>query len=72
MQKWIALGEFVLANLAWIDELDLEGWLIGTAVAAGAGAALWIFVGPWWLVLASSLYLCLLVAVRVLTHRKRD
>jgi len=40
MQKWIALGEFVLANLAWIDELDLEGWLIGTAVAAEvAGAA---------------------------------
>ena len=71
MEKWIALAELVLANLAWIDELDLEGFLLGTALLAGAGAALWVFVGATWLLVAASLYLALLVAVRFATHRNR-
>jgi hypothetical protein len=72
VQKWIALGEVVLANLAWIEELDLEGWLVATALAVAAGAALWWFVGTVWLVVAASLYLGLLVAVKIVANRGRD
>lgn len=61
----------VLANLAWIEELDIEGWLLATAAVVGAGAAMWFFVGPLWLVLGASLYLVLLVTVKVLSDRRR-
>jgi hypothetical protein len=69
VQKWIALAEVVLANLAWIGELDIEGWLVATGAAVAVGAALWIFVGPMWLVVAASLYLALLVSVKLLVDR---
>jgi hypothetical protein len=69
LQKWITLAEVVLANLAWIDELDIEGWLVGTALAVGAGAALWYFVGPWWLLAAASGYLVLLAGVKIAVDR---
>jgi hypothetical protein len=69
VQKWIALAEVVLANLAWIGELDIEGWLVATAAAAAVGAAIWIFAGPGWLVLAASLYLALLVVVKLAVDR---
>jgi hypothetical protein len=62
----------VLGNLAWINELDLEGWLIATAAAVGAGIAIWIFAGPVWLLVAASLYLALLVAVRLTFGRDRS
>jgi hypothetical protein len=61
----------VLANLAWFDELDIEGWLIATVVAVAIGAAIWIFAGPVWLVVGASLYLALLVGVKVLANRGR-
>lgn len=41
------------------------------AVVVGV-AVVWIFVGVIWLLIAASLYLALLVTVRVLTHRHRD
>jgi hypothetical protein len=69
LQKWISLAEVILANLTWIDELDIEGWLLATIVAIAAGAAIWIFVGAFWLLLAASLYLGLLVAVRIAVVR---
>jgi hypothetical protein len=69
MQKWIALAEVVLGNLAWISELDIEGWLVATAAAGAVGAGIWIFVGPGWLLLAATLYLGLLVAVKLLVAR---
>ncbi len=69
MQKWISLAEVVLANLAWLDDLELEGWLIATAVAVAAGAAIWVFVGPWWLLVAATGYLLLLVGVRIAVRR---
>jgi hypothetical protein len=69
VQKWIALGEVVLANLAWIGELDIEGWLVATATAVAIGVVIWIFVGPLWLVLAASLYLALLVVVKLAVDR---
>jgi hypothetical protein len=72
LQKWIALAEVVLANLAWIDELDLEGWLLAMGAAVAIGAAIWLLIGPWWLVLATSLYLALLVVVKILANRGRD
>jgi hypothetical protein len=71
VQKWIALAEIVLANLAWIDELDIEGWFIATVLAVAAGAAIWLLVGPWWLVAAASGYLLLLVGVRLTVGRQR-
>ena len=71
MQKWIALAEVVLANLAWIDELDLEGWFIATVLAIAAGVAIWLLIGPWWLLAAASGYLLLLVAVRLTLGRRR-
>lgn len=70
MQKWIALAEVVLANLAWIEELDIEGWLVATAAAVAVGAAIWIFAGPLWLLLAASLYLALLVGVKLAVGRR--
>lgn len=72
MQKWIALAEVVLANLAWIDELDLEGWFIATVLAVAAGVAIWLLIGPWWLLAAASGYLLLLVAVRLTLGRRRS
>jgi hypothetical protein len=69
LQKWISLAEVVLANLAWIDELDIEGWLLVTILVAAAGVAIWLLFGVFWLLLAASLYLGLLVAVRVLVVR---
>jgi len=71
VQKWIALAEVVLANLAWIDELDLEGWFIATVLAIAAGVAIWLLIGPWWLLAAASGYLLLLVAVRLTLGRRR-
>jgi hypothetical protein len=70
LQKWIALAEVVLANLAWIDELDIEGWLVGTALAVTAGAAIWFFIGPWWLIGAATGYLILLVGVKIAVDRR--
>ena len=61
-----------MANLAWIDALDIEGWLLAMGVAVAIGAAIWLFVGAVWLVVAASLYLALLVAVRFLANRGRD
>ena len=72
MKGWIGLVEIVLANLAWLDELDLEGWLVATAVAVGAGIAAWVFLGPVWLLVAASAYLVLLLGVKVLANRGRD
>jgi hypothetical protein len=69
VQKWIALAEVVLGNLAWISELDIEGWLVATAAAGAIGVGIWIFVGPGWLLLAATLYLGLLIAVKVLVAR---
>ena len=71
LEKWIALAEVVLANLAWIDELDIEGWLYAMGAAVAIGATIWLLVGALWLVVATSLYLALLVSVRFLTHRGR-
>ena len=71
LEKWIALAEVVLANLAWIDELDIEGWLYAMGAAVAIGATIWLLVGALWLVVATSLYLALLVGVRFLTHRGR-
>lgn len=70
MQKWIALAEVVLGNLAWISELDIEGWVVATAAVCAIGAAIWLFAGPGWLVLAASLYLALLVTVKLLVDRQ--
>jgi membrane protein implicated in regulation of membrane protease activity len=61
----------VLANLAWIDELDVEGWVIVTAGVVGLGVALYVLAGPLWLVVAASLYLALLVAVKLATSQRR-
>jgi hypothetical protein len=61
----------VLANLAWFDELDIEGWLIATVVVVAIGAAIWIFAGPVWLLVGASLYLTLLVGVKILANRGR-
>ncbi len=61
----------VLANLAWIEELDIEGWLLATAAVVAGGAVAWFFVGPIWLVVGASLYLALLVTVKVLADRRR-
>jgi hypothetical protein len=69
VQKWIALAEVVLANLAWIAELDIEGWLVATAAAVAIGAVIWLLVGPMWLVIAASLYLALLVTVKLVVDR---
>ncbi len=71
-KPWVGIAEVVLANLAWIDALDIEGFLLGTALAVGAGAAIWIFAGSTWLVVAGSLYLGLLAAVKVIANRGRD
>lgn len=71
MQKWIALVEIVLANLSWIDELDLEGWFVATVVAVAAGVAIWLLAGPWWLVAAASGYLLLLAGTKFLVDRRR-
>jgi hypothetical protein len=70
VQKWIALAEIVLANLVWIGDLDIEGWLVATAAAVAIGAVIWIFAGLVWLVVATSLYLALLVTIKlVVDHR---
>lgn len=69
LQKWISLAEVILANLAWIDDLDIEGWLLATVVAIGIGAAIWLLAGPFWMVLATSLYLGFLVIVKVAVVR---
>jgi hypothetical protein len=69
LQKWIALAEVVLANLAWFDELDIEGWVVATALVVAAGAALWLFFGSWWLLAAASGYFVLLVAVKIAVER---
>jgi hypothetical protein len=71
LSKWIALAEVILANLAWIEELDVEGWVVATALAVAAGAALWYFVGTTWLLVAASLYLGLLIVVKMLANRGR-
>jgi hypothetical protein len=62
----------VLANLTWVDELDIEGFVLVTLAVAVGVAVVWIFVGVMWLLIAASLYLALLVTVRYLTHRRRD
>lgn len=71
MQKWIALAEVVLANLAWIDELDIEGWFVATVLAVAAGVAIWLLVSLWWLVAAASGYLLLLAGTKFLVDRRR-
>jgi hypothetical protein len=68
-KQWIALAEVALANLAWIAELDIEGWLVATAAMCAVGAVIWIFAGPMWLVIAASLYLLLLVGVKLAVDR---
>jgi hypothetical protein len=68
-KQWIALAEIALANLAWISDLDIEGWVVATAAMCAVGAAIWIFVGPVWLVIATSLYLVLLVSVKLVVDR---
>jgi hypothetical protein len=72
VKQWVALAEVLLGNLAWIDALDLEGFLVATALAIGAAAAIWIFAGPVWLLVAGSLYIGLLVGVRFVANRGRD
>jgi hypothetical protein len=69
VKQWVSLAEIVLANLAWIGELDIEGWVIATAAVVAIGAALWIFIGPLWLLVAATLYLALLVTVKLLVDR---
>lgn len=59
----------MLANLAWLDDLDIEGWLLATIVAIGVGAAIWLLAGAFWMVLATSLYLAFLVAVKLAVVR---
>lgn len=61
----------MLANVAWFDELDIEGWLVATVLAIAAGAAIWIFAGTVWLLVGASLYLVLLVGVKILANRDR-
>jgi hypothetical protein len=68
-KQWIALAEVVLANLVWIGELDVEGWVVATAAACVIGVVIWVFVGPLWLVLAASLYLAFLVCVKLAVDR---
>jgi hypothetical protein len=68
-KQWVALAEVVLANLAWIGELDIEGWVVATAAMCAIGAAIWIFVGPVWLLIATSLYLVLLVGIKLAVDR---
>ena len=68
-KQWVALAEIVLANLAWIGELDIEGWVVATAAMCAVGAAIWIFVGPLWLLIATSLYLALLVGIKLAVDR---
>jgi hypothetical protein len=72
VKQWVALAEILLASLAWLEELDLEGVALGTALALGAAGAIWWFAGATWLVVAASLYLCLLVAVKLVANRGRD
>ena len=71
MQKWISLAEVVLANLAWFGDLDIEGWLVATALAIAAGAAIGLLFGPWWLLGAATGYLVLLVVVKLAVDRDR-
>lgn len=61
----------MLANLVWFDELEIEGWVVATLLAIAAGAAVWLFAGTTWLVIATSLYLALLVVVKILANRGR-
>jgi hypothetical protein len=68
-KQWIALAEIVLGNLAWIAELDIEGWVVATAAMCVVGAVIWIFAGPMWLVIATTLYLVLLVGVKLAVDR---
>lgn len=68
-KQWIALAEIVLGNLAWIAELDIEGWVVATAAMCAVGAVIWIFAGPMWLVIATTLYLVLLVGVKLAVDR---
>jgi hypothetical protein len=68
-KQWLAIAEVALANLAWISDLDIEGWLVATLAACAVGAVIWIFAGPVWLVVAASLYLVLLVGVKVAVDR---
>ncbi|MFN8185996.1 MAG: hypothetical protein U0R69_02840 [Gaiellales bacterium] len=71
-KQWVALAEIVLANLAWLDELDLEGWMVATGLAIGAGVAVWIFLGPVWLLVGATAYLALLLVVKVVANRGRN
>lgn len=71
-KQWTAIAEVVLGNLAWIDALDLEGFLLALGLSAAAAGALWYFAGTTWLVVAASLYVALLVAVRIVANRGRD
>jgi hypothetical protein len=68
-KQWLAVAEIALANLAWISDLDIEGWLVATLAACAVGAVIWIFAGPVWLVVAASLYLVLLVGVKLAVDR---
>jgi hypothetical protein len=68
-KQWLAIAEIALANLAWISDLDIEGWLVATLAACAVGAVIWIFAGPVWLVVAASLYLVLLVGVKLAVDR---
>jgi hypothetical protein len=65
LKQWIAVAEVVLANLVWISELDIEGWLVATLAVCAVGAVIWIFAGPVWLLVAASLYLLALVMVKL-------
>jgi len=45
--------------------------VIATVLAVAAGVAIWLLVGPWWLLAAASGYLLLLLGVRLTFGRRR-
>jgi hypothetical protein len=45
--------------------------VIATVLAVAAGLAIWLLIGPWWLLGAASGYLLLLVGVRLTFGRRR-
>lgn len=71
-KPWVAIAEVVIANLAWLDELDVEGWMVAMALAIGAALAAWFFLGPIWMLAGASAYLALLVGAKLLANRGRD
>jgi hypothetical protein len=45
--------------------------MVATALAVAAGIAVWLVIGTTWLIVAASLYLGLLVVVKILANRGR-